>query len=157
VTGQTTDALCRHIFGRSSEKPDPAQLRLFDPTAAQRAKLALEGELLARGVKGDGAEYLVEEPLEEFGGTFGVGAGKRRAALGSGHTGVLELALAAAPTGVDPAQAARSGEMAEEHGAEVVPTAEFLAAALAAGVAHQSGETAPVDGRKELAAKAGGG
>lgn len=28
---QTIDALCRRIFGKSSEKLDPAQLELFDP------------------------------------------------------------------------------------------------------------------------------
>jgi transposase len=31
VLKQTIDALCRRIFGKSSEKLDPAQLELFDP------------------------------------------------------------------------------------------------------------------------------
>ncbi len=49
------------------------------------------------------------------------------------------------------------GELAEEHGYEVVPTGESLAAALTAGVVHQPGETAPVDEGKEWAEEAGGG
>jgi transposase len=31
VLKQTVDALCRRIFGKSSEQLDPAQLELFDP------------------------------------------------------------------------------------------------------------------------------
>lgn len=31
VLKQTIDALCRKIFGKSSEQLDPAQLELFDP------------------------------------------------------------------------------------------------------------------------------
>ena len=50
VLKQTIDALCRRVFGKSSEKLDPAQLELFDPT-----KKALAAE-------SDDAGPAAEEP-----------------------------------------------------------------------------------------------
>jgi hypothetical protein len=70
---------------------------------------------------------------------------------------VLELALAAAESGVDLAQALRLGKLAEEHGDEVVPAGKALGPAFAAGFADESGEAIAIDERKKLAEKTGGG
>jgi hypothetical protein len=104
-------------------------------------------------VQADVAEHLVEELLKEVGGALGVGVGQGGAPRSAGHAEVLELALAAAESGVDLAQALGLGKLAEEHGDEVVPAGESLGAPLATGLADELGEAISVDERKKLAEK----
>ncbi len=70
---------------------------------------------------------------------------------GSVQAEVLELALATAQPAVDLAQALGLGELAEEHGDEVVPAGETLGSPLASGLADKFGEAVAIHERKKLA------
>src|SRR6185295_4664527 len=75
---------------------------------------------------------LLEDRLEQLPGTMLVGIGQGRTTRRPLQAQMLELAQAAAQPPTDLPQRARQGQLAEQHGHELVPAGEALGIALRA-------------------------
>ena len=142
-------------FGLTEAGPVEQRDRKIDQGRIQGIQLVAKTEAMPRRLLAAAIQELIEDILIELPGTLAVRVGERGLLRCLLQAKMNDLAETALETATDLPQAMRLGQLAKEHGDELIPAGESLGSMLGTGPLNGSLEVLAGEELQKLAKEAG--